>query len=434
MAFIKKIRKDGRTYLIEVQSYRDEKGKVRHKYLRYVGRLEGGKIIEPKYRRIEITRVFPCGIPQMVTTFDRAYRLELPPELLCLASMHLTQPSSLSAVRRNFHRFGLDTYFGELSISGLHRSLDMSEGEIYRKELSLYEKFRRRSSAIFYDITAVYFYGVACSLAMRGYNSQRKLLPQVKIGLATDREGLPIFHKLFRGHTHDGSTLKLFLSCLENAKIRRSTLVLDRSFFSAENVQLIKASPYHAILGVPLKGRLKSMARLEKARKVVLLKSTYLYVRKLRWKGGKLLLCYNEKKAVQMKNRLLRRKGKIDTKLLGWYGIYSTDPSLGAEEIAMRYFERDLIEKSFRSLKSVLGLGPLRHWLEDKINGHLFVCCLAYLFLVLLQRQAKKLDLSTLAALDELKHVYRVVTADGVERVVATTKVQKKLLKYLENL
>jgi transposase len=101
------------------------------------------------------------------------------------------------------------------------------------------------------------------------------------------------------------------------------------------------------------------------------------------------------------------------------------------EEIVRRYFERDLIERSFRALKSVLGLGPLRHWLENKINNHIYVCYISYLLLMLLQRKLKEKDLTIFKALDELKYVYKVSTKEGVEKIVATTKTQKKILKLM---
>jgi hypothetical protein len=35
-------------------------------------------------------------------------------------------------------------------------------------------------------------------------------------------------------------------------------------------------------------------------------------------------------------------------------------------------------------------------------------------------------------ALDELKYVYKLVTTEGIEKIVATTKMQKKILKILK--
>lgn len=432
MVFTRKLQIKGRTYLVEVEGYRDESGKVRQRFVRYLGRMKDGKLIEPKHKRLEITRVFSAGVQTAVQKLMEEHGLDIDPRHACLATMHLLKPSSLNQVVKNFHRFGLDTYFGDLTASRLYDSLDLTEEETYRLELQLYRSLKRLSSAIFYDITTIYFYGASCALARRGYNP-KAVLPQIGIGLAIDEEGLPIFHKVFRGNVHHGATLPLFIECLKNAGIRRCTLVLDRGFFSKENVALVKEGGYSLIVGVPLRGRLKSLMKHEKPsmRETVLLGSTYLCVKEIRWAGGKLVLCYNEMEAANVKNLVLRRGGRVDVDLLGCHALFSSNPYLSKEEIVKRYFEKDAIEKTFRALKSVLGLSPVRHWLENKVNGHLFVCCLAYLFFVLLQRKLVKEEIPGLQALDELKYVYKVVTMDGVEKLVATTKTQKKVLKRL---
>ena len=56
MTFIKKIKTKSGVYAIEVKGYRDEDGKVRHKYVRYLGKLdEEGNVIPSM--RIENTDV-----------------------------------------------------------------------------------------------------------------------------------------------------------------------------------------------------------------------------------------------------------------------------------------------------------------------------------------------------------------------------------------
>jgi transposase len=254
------------------------------------------------------------------------------------------------------------------------------------------------------------------------------------VGLAIDAEGLPIFHRVFRGNIHGGTTLPLFIECLKNAGIRRCTLVLDRGFFSKENVDLVRRSRYSLIVGAPLRGELKNLMKRGKPsmRETVLLGSTYFYVKGIRWNGGKLVLCYNELEAVSVKNLVLRGKRKRrDPELIGCHALFSSDPELSEAEIVKRYFEKDIIEKTFRVLKSVLGLGPVRHWLQNRVNGHLYVCYLAYLLLALLQRKLVDKDIPVLQALDELKYVYKVITKEGVEKLVATTKTQKKVLRLL---
>ncbi|MHB1654438.1 MAG: hypothetical protein ACYCVD_18500 [Desulfitobacteriaceae bacterium] len=38
------------------------------------------------------------------------------------------------------------------------------------------------------------------------------------------------------------------------------------------------------------------------------------------------------------------------------------------------------VERAFREIKDFLEVGPLYHWNEKRVRGHIFVCVLAYLF------------------------------------------------------
>ncbi len=61
--------------------------------------------------------------------------------------------------------------------------------------------------------------------------------------------------------------------------------------------------------------------------------------------------------------------------------IILTTTKYSAEKVVQRYFDRDLIEKSFYSLKSILSVQPVRHWLTGRVRAHIFICYLAYLHL-----------------------------------------------------
>lgn len=38
------------------------------------------------------------------------------------------------------------------------------------------------------------------------------------------------------------------------------------------------------------------------------------------------------------------------------------------------------VERAFQEIKNFLEVGPLHHWNEKRVRGHIFVCVLAYLF------------------------------------------------------
>lgn len=38
------------------------------------------------------------------------------------------------------------------------------------------------------------------------------------------------------------------------------------------------------------------------------------------------------------------------------------------------------LERAFREIKNFLDAGPMYHWNEKRVRGHIFICVLAYLF------------------------------------------------------
>ena len=58
--------------------------------------------------------------------------------------------------------------------------------------------------------------------------------------------------------------------------------------------------------------------------------------------------------------------------------ILRTKTDLGEEEIWSIYTMLTRIEDAFRSLKSELGLRPVYHQKEDRVDAHIFISILAY--------------------------------------------------------
>ena len=101
------------------------------------------------------------------------------------------------------------------------------------------------------------------------------------------------------------------------------------------------------------------------------------------------------------------------------------------------YFDKDLIEKAFQSIKGVTRLQPIRHWLYNRVKAHVFVCYLSYLLLSLLRLRVQKLRLSPVSALRELDSLYRVYIRDvkknfKVSKLVALNKNQEKILRAID--
>ena len=99
----------------------------------------------------------------------------------------------------------------------------------------------------------------------------------------------------------------------------------------------------------------------------------------------------------------------------GYSCIFCTRP-LTEEEMLSLYFNKDLIEKAFRSLKGITQLRPVRHWLAERVRAHVFLCYLAYLLLSLLRYHLRDTDYTPESALNELNTMYKVYLRDTQHR------------------
>ncbi|MCG7849867.1 MAG: IS1634 family transposase, partial [ANME-2 cluster archaeon] len=109
----------------------------------------------------------------------------------------------------------------------------------------------------------------------------------------------------------------------------------------------------------------------------------------------------------------------------GKYLLFSTDESLSPDEVVKAYFEKDFVEKVFRTLKTSEEMEPVRHRLERRVRVYIFVCVLAYRLLADLQWRLQKLS--------DRKNVWHEADAflydlERVERVQVRLGHQVKIL------
>lgn len=486
MTFIRKLKIGDKTYLAEVRSYRKD-GKVKQEFVRYVGKLTNDhKVIPGKFQRLRIDRVTVIGgtlvLKSIAGELDIQDVLDVHTNengalLLALAIMHCLNPASLNSAKKHFFKFGIDVAFGvnieKANAQKLSSAMDyLEENTSFALQKKLFEKlcaaYGSPRDSLFYDITNVYLYGVKCGLARRGYSSKRIHLPQIEIGLAVDRRGFPIFHRVFDGNVHASKTLQAVMNDLRALGIKNVTLVLDRGMAVEGLISSGLKTGFDVIVGLPLRGKLKRLAvklsrEMVSPKNVVKLTNVFVHAKEMDWEGGKLLICLNEKERVLIKEGRYRRiyrsleSGKVDnvTKYLrktkkgyeidgealkreeetdGLYAIFTNRGELTKEEILKAYFEKDLVEKSFRALKGVLGIAPVRHWLEHRVRAHVFICYLAYLLASVMQHKLRPLGVSILEALGEMESVYRVTIRDPLKKAEFTkfstfTKRQEEIVK-----
>jgi transposase len=85
----------------------------------------------------------------------------------------------------------------------------------------------------------------------------------------------------------------------------------------------------------------------------------------------------------------IRAEADIEQKQKGVYCLCSNRTDLSAERFWNIYVMLTDLESAFRSLKSELGLRPIYHQKEHRIDGHLFISVLAYHLLHTIRMQLK---------------------------------------------
>jgi len=349
-------------------------------------------------------------------------------------------------------------------------------------------------SLLFYDTTSVYFETEnEDGLRRRGHSKDKRPdRPQVVVGLAVTRDGLPVKSWVWPGNTVDVTTIERVKKDLAGWRLNRVVYVADGGCISEKNLEALARGGSGYILGVPLdfsRETAEVLGRPGRYRKV----ADNLEVKEV-WfpseaeepvatRRRRYVLCRNPREAKRQRERrtetlaalkeeltaLAKRKEdhpKAACKLMasrrfgpyltkdsegrlsvdgervrseekheGKWLVLTNDPSLSTEDVATGYKELLRIERSFRRLKHGIDIRPMYHGyhrVEDRIRGHVQASVLA----LLLERAAER---ETGRGWNELRRIFerqKMVAYEGSSgRVVQTTELSRehrKLLKELE--
>jgi hypothetical protein len=254
-------------------------------------------------------------------------------------------------------------------------------------------------------------------------------LPQIVIGMAVTRSGIPVRVWCWPGNTGDSALIRQVKQDLRDWTLSRVIWVADRGFASAENRRYLRRGDHHYIIGERLRsGSAEATAALSRQGRYQEVAGN-LRVKEVRIsEAERFVICYNPDQAdrdAAVRARLLAQlqemidgsdklsatkraelRGVISTKpglhrylrvtpggllrtdkhavkaetgLDGKYLLRSSDPHLSAEDIALGYKQLLEVERGWRDMKQVIDLRPIYHRLEDRIRAHVVLCWLALL-------------------------------------------------------
>jgi len=493
MSFIRKIKRNGKVYLAEVENKWVD-GRCVQRHIRYVGKqVDGETKLATSISDAEITQVKVYGpllvLNHLASEIGLAELLgDYGKEILSLTFAHCLDYKSINRMERWFERTDLNKLLGienvtEKRLLNAMDYLEKVDAELLQKNIfeKVKEKYKVKGNGVVYDVTNTYFYGKKCPMAKHGKGKGGvKGRPLIQIGLGvTMQEGIPVFHKTFDGNVHDARTVQEIISMFGRFGMNHGLIVYDRGITSRRNFLDMKNLKWDTLCGIPIKGREKKLVReLIKKQCIINLDNraklgkTVFYVVIMPYEiygiKGTLAICFNEQKRREIREsrydeilyaqQLLKQKktikqglrkyfygnGELNNKAIikaeefdGFFCIFSTSPVTKAEFIRIYLGNKDIIEKAFKSIKGIIRLQPIRHWLYNRVTAHVFICYLAYLLLSLLKLRLKEVGISPEEALYELETMYKVYLRDPkkgftLSRVVSLTKTQENILKTID--
>lgn len=406
-------------------------------------------VLEQLWKKVGLAERLP------VLTRDDSRRT-LPVERACftmVANRCLAPASKLYCYEQWVREDVRITGTGSLELHHLYRSMDFFEKNKEELEKELFfriaDLFSCDVDLVFYDTTTLHCEideedadgaedavvrgselagGKAYpALRQRGRSkNKRSDVPQVVVGLAMTRDGLPVRSWVFRGDTVDVNTVAQVKADLKGWRLTRSVFVGDAGMVSEENLKALAAGGGKYIVCMPLwcghEVDTKVLSRAGRFRKV----ATNLYVKEVTVGKGerrrRYALCFNpaeaerqrahrqkvlaeleavlptlaapepgdaqghtkrvcELRASERYGKYLREVGNgrlaIDREKVqraertdGKFVVRGNDDSLTAEDLALGYKQLMVVERAWRLLKSGMRLRPMFHWAPHRICAH----------------------------------------------------------------
>lgn len=386
----------------------------------------------------------------------------------------------------------------EASVHHLYRAMDflLEAAEEIQREVffSVANLLNLEVDLIFFDTTSVWFEteeededtGDEPGLRKRGYSrDKRPDLPQVVVGLAVTREGIPVRCWTWPGNTVDASVTREVKDDLSGWRLSRVVTVTDRGFFSEDNLRYLMRGGGHYICGERMRqgkpeveaalaspGRYRKVrdnlevkelamgdgearvryvlarnperARRDKAQREAIIRTLEEELSRLKETKGEAhskaacaLISHKAYgrylKTGKSGNPVLdRRRIAADERLDGKCLIRTSDDTLSAEDVALGYKQLSEVEAAFRSLKHTLDIRPVNHRKADRIKAHVLLCWLALLLIRVAENRCEDTWRNIRNELDRM----HLVTFSGPEGLLKqrteTTSAQRCIFSALE--
>ncbi len=319
---------------------------------------------------------------------------------LCIA--RIVEPTSKLDSLRVLADLGIN----DLSKDRLYRCLEKVIKKDYREiisQLCFNHVAGQNLSLVLYDVTTLYFeIQKEDSYRKPGLSKERRLEPQIVVGLLVDQSGFPLGLQSFEGNMAETKTILPVLEKFQRKhRLEKITVVADAAMLSRTNLEALVANGYHFIVGSRLtkipydivqfqkqgplvddqiidtktkNGDFRIIYQYREKRAKLDIKNIELQVAKAtRMVNGTTPVKRNRFVSLESEKKILNQN--LIDKAYALAGIkgYVTNLDIPPREIINAYHQLFNVEKSFRMAKSDLKARPVFHRKRDAIEAHLTV-------------------------------------------------------------
>lgn len=375
-------------------------------------------------RRVLLEQYHALGFSQLT---DEVYAL------LCIA--RIVEPTSKLDSLRVLSDLGVH----HIDKNQLYRCLKRVIDREYRKTVSTLcfdQAVAGNLSLVLYDVTTLYFeVQQEDSYRKPGLSKERRLEPQIVIGLLVDQSGFPLGLHSFEGNTAETKTiLPVIESFCSQHTIHHMTVVADAAMLSVNNLSALAQAGHRYIVGSRLHKIPYDIAEYQKTQTlrdqqiIISQHKTYRIVYQYRTSRAALDVKNIQKqvtkaqkiitgKTAVSKAKFLTVKAKSKTlnqalidKAYALAGIkgYVTNLDIPGQQVIDYYHQLFQVEASFRMAKSDFKARPIFHRKRDSIEAHLTIVLTALAI-------GKSIELQTGMSIKQLVKTLRPIRSGTVD-------------------
>ncbi len=493
---------NGIEYIYQITPYYDPKTKRVRQKSTYLGKNQDGNPVRVREKKVK--DVFSYGeflpVEKVITDYklDRFFEKELgkvrSKTVLALSYGRVIRGLAMQNMADWYESTWPYHHTRDLPLSsgGISRLLtEIGQSRLQDKLASYLVRQLESRRTILYDITSVTSYSELIKLLEWGYNRDHNNLPQINLSVILDKqEGIPLSYEIYPGSITDVQTLFNTIKKLSAIGIKYFTIILDRGFYSLENINHLIEANADFVIAVPQKYKEVNqlMSRVWKEIDHTQYLEKYggdiFFVKEVDIVAGthtlKGFCYYNPGRATQEKDNFYRKlvdikkelekltvdksvrrqAAEIAGKHFEYFSLDTTSAKLkvtikdkavsrvlnkkGLYLIAYRgdydwecclaaYKEKDLIERGFNILKNDLELSTPGVHKNETLKGIVFINLLALIIRMKIMNILKQAELTKEYSFEkmllQLEKIKAVVYDNGKVIITELTKKQKEILE-----